>query len=398
MTKSVFKDKHIEACYGCYACQQACAHNAIQMLPNKEGFLYPVIDEAKCVDCGLCTKVCPTQTSNISPLLHKTPDTVYAAWQKQLEDRLESTSGGVFYALASEFINQGGVVYGVGYASRLTVCHQRFTDIESLKQARGSKYVQSDINATYRQAKVDLQQGHPVLFSGTPCQIAGLRLYLRKEYPNLMTIDLVCHGVPSPAIFKDHIAWIENKFGKKLKDFKFRSKAKSGWRSYVKYIFEGNSSVRFFLGRDYYCHAFHQGYLNRASCFECEFSRSQRVADITLSDFWNGEKHSHILKRQRKYGFNLIMCNTAPGRKLLESTHSKLEMIEMPVQAAIDGDVRLRHSEQRPAFRSRAYKIWQEHGYDYMIQHYSAKLTLIQRLLPTWAKNIIREIQSKIWR
>lgn len=394
MNKLVFEDKHIEACYGCSACQQVCMHHAIQMIPNEEGFLYPIIDDNKCVNCGLCTKVCPTQTSNTSPLFNATPETVYAAWQKQLHDRLESTSGGAFYALASEFIKNGGVVYGVCYDKNLLAKHQRIDNLEELKKTRGSKYMQSNINTTYQQAKEDLKIGLPVLFSGTPCQIAGLKLFLRKEYSNLTTIDLVCHGTPSPTLFKEHVSWIENQYGKKLIDFKFRGKKKSGWRSYVKYIFEGNCTINFFLGGDYYSHAFHQGYFNRSSCFECDFSKSQRIADVTLSDFWNGEKFSRILKRQRKYGFNLIMCNTANGQKLMESVSGKLALLQMPVQAAIEGDVRLRHTEQRPPFRDSSYKMWKEKGYDYMVKHYSAKTTLMHRLLPTWIKNMIREIQS----
>lgn len=394
MPKTVFDDKPFDRCYGCQACQQVCNHHAIQMVSNEEGFLYPIIDSDKCVDCGLCTKVCPTQISNISPLFNTTPETVYAAWEKQINNRLESASGGAFYAIASEFINNGGVVYGVTYDSNLLARHLRIDNLSELKKTRGSKYMQSDINTTYRQAKEDLIKGLPVLFSGTPCQIAGLKLFLRKEYSNLFTVDLVCHGVPSPALFKEHVAWIEKKYGKKLVDFKFRGKNKSGWRSYVKYVFEDNSTVSSFLGVDYYSHAFHLGYFNRPSCFECEFSKNQRIGDITLSDFWNGEKFSHTLKRQRKYGFNLIMCNTLNGQKLLESVREHLELLEMPVQAAIDGDVRLRHTEPRPSFRDFSYKIWNEKGYEYMVNNYSLKITLAQRILPTWVKNVIKEIQS----
>lgn len=396
MKKKVFDNKHLEACYGCQACQQVCTHHAIQMMPNEEGFLFPVINSDKCADCGLCTKVCPTQTSNILPLFNTTPETVYAAWEKQLSDRLESTSGGAFYALASAFIHKGGVVYGVSYDSNLLARHLRIDKLDELKKARGSKYMQSDINTTYQQAKKDLQNGLSVLFSGTPCQIAGLKLFLRKEYFNLTTVDLVCHGVPSPTLFKDHVAWIEKKYKKKLTDFKFRAKKRSGWRSYVKYVFEGNTAVGFLCGMDYYSHSFHQGHFNRLSCFECDFSKSQRIADITLSDFWNGEKYSRILKRQRKYGFNLIMCNTQKGRKLMNESANNLELLKMPIKAAIEGDVRLRHTEQCPPFRDDSYKMWREKGYDYMVKNYSAKMTITQRLLPTWIKNIIREIQSVI--
>lgn len=394
MTKLVFEDKSIDACYGCTACQQVCAHNAIQMVPNEEGFLYPQIDTHKCIDCKLCTKVCPTQNKNIYKLFNKLPKTVYASWQKLISERLESTSGGVFFALASQFISDGGVVYGVCYNQNLLAIHQRIDNLENLGKTRGSKYMQSDINSTYQQVKKDLKNGLSVLFSGTPCQIAGLRLYLLKDYAHLTTVDFVCHGVPSPSLFQEHKAWIEKKYNKKLVDFKFRAKDKEGWRSYVRYIFEGNVSKSLFLSKDYYSHSFHIGYFNRLSCFECAFSKGERISDITLSDFWNSEKFSRILKRQRKFGYNLVMCNTEKGKRYFDFLRDKLEILEIPVQIATEGDVRLRHTEQCPPFRKYSYKILKEKGYDYMVKKFGAKTSFIQLILPIWIKNLVREIQS----
>lgn len=395
MRDFIYSNKPVETCYGCQACIQACNHQAINMVPNEEGFIYPQIDKNKCVDCGLCEKVCPTQEENEAILRHKTPKEVYALWNKSLEERLESTSGGAFYLLASQIISERGVVYGVGYNEELEACHKRVNNIKSLNLLRGSKYMQSDINATYKQTKEDLKIGKTVLFSGTPCQIAGLRLFLRKDYRQLITIDLVCHGTPSPMIFKEHIKYLENKFGDKIIDFKFRSKRETGWRSYTKYIFNRIKPVYLFLGKDYYCHAFHHGYLNRESCYSCQFSKSDRVGDITLSDFWGGENYSKELKRQRKYGFNLVMCNTEAGQQLVDNIADQVERRIFPVENAIRGDIRLRNSEPRPEFRSEAYKICQKKGYTYMVNTYGLKLNLIQKLIPVWAKNLIREVQSR---
>lgn len=392
----VFINKPIEACYGCQACVQICTHNVITMTPNEEGFIYPLINSAKCVDCGLCEKVCPTQVEPTDLIFNATPQKVYALWNKQLSERLKSTSGGAFFLLADKFLDEGGIVYGVDFDEDLIAYHRRIDNRNELHRLRGSKYIQSDINTTYEQAKSDLQAGKKVLFSGTPCQIAGLKLFLRKTYDNLVTIDLVCHGTPSPKIFKEHKHYIENKYDDKLTDFKFRAKEKTGWRSYAKYIFKQSKSVRFFWGKDYYCHAFHSGYLNRESCFTCQFSRSQRVGDITLSDFWNGEKYSKELKRQRKFGFNLVMCNTIVGQKWIDSISDKAERRIFPVEYAIQGDVRLRHTEPRPSFRSEAYKICQEKGYKYMVDMYGYKPSILQKMMPTWMKNIIREIQSRL--
>lgn len=392
----IYYDKSTESCYGCKACEQICPKAAIETVENEEGFVYPHIDSAKCIDCGLCQRVCPTQDENTVSLFHATPQTVYAAWNRNLTERLESTSGGMFFLLARQFINEGGVVYGADYRENLTVFHRRFEDVETLKRARGSKYVQSDINDAYQQVQIDLKAGRKVLFSGTPCQIAGLQLFLRKKYDNLLTIDLVCHGVPSPVFFKESLAFLEQKYGERIVDFKFRAKKKSGWRSYVKYVFNRHKPIWAFLGKNYYTHAFHLGYFNRASCYTCGFSRSDRVGDITLSDFWGAERHHRTLKRARKWGFNLVMCNTSQGYWLFNAVAEQIELLECPVEWAIQGDVRLRHTEQRPRMRDEAYKILNEKGYAYMSSVYGIKESTLQRMVPVWVKNLIREIQSRI--
>lgn len=396
MRDKVFSNKLMDACYGCQACAQICSHGAITMQANDEGFLFPHIDVNRCVDCGLCQRTCITQEETLSGLFHSTPQTVYAAWNRNLTERLESSSGGVFYLLAKQCIEEGGVVYGADYKDNMTVCHRRFVDSETLKRTRGSKYVQSDIADTYIQVQKDLKDGHKVLFSGTPCQIAGLRLFLRKPHDNLLTIDLVCHGVPSPLLFKEHIKYLEKRYKDHVTDFKFRAKKKSGWRSYVKCIFYHHRPLWFIFGKNFYSYGFHQGYFSRASCYTCDFSRKERVGDITLSDFWNAESKHPELKRTRKWGFNLVMCNTMRGQELFNSIAQNVESHTYPIQTAIDGDVRLRHTEQRPVLRAQIYNLLNEKGYAYLESAYGAKMTLLQRIVPTWLKNIIREIQCRV--
>ena len=388
MRSKVFNNKPFEECYGCQACAQICPHGAIDMKPNEEGFLYPNINATKCIDCGLCQKVCPTQDENTSLLFHLTPQYVEAAWNVNLSERLESTSGGVFFLLAN--------VYGADYKKDLSVYHRRIENIETLKRLRGSKYVQSDIGDVFIQVKSDLKAGKKVLFSGTPCQIAGLRLFLRKPFDNLYTIDLVCHGVPSLLLFKQHIAFLEDKYKDSIIDFKFRAKKKSGWRSYVEYVFKKNKPTYTFLGKDYYSHAFHLGYFNRESCYTCVFSKSKRVGDITLSDFWGAENHYKELNKARKWGFNCVMCNTPKGHDLFNSIKKKVRSKKYLVELAIQGDVRLRHAEERPRMRENAYKMLLENGYKFMVSKYGIKESIIQRFLPTWIKNLIREIQSRL--
>ena len=396
MREHVFTDKPISACYGCQSCAQICPHRAITMRHNDEGFVYPHIDTEKCVDCGLCERACPTQEANIAPLYHTTPKMVYAAWNRNNAELMESTSGGIFYLLARQFLKDGGVVYGVVYGDGLVARHSRISDIETLKQTRGSKYMQSDIGLTFRQIRDDLKNGLRVLFSGTPCQIAGLRLFLRKPFANLVTIDLVCHGVPSPMLFKLHIKHLETIYSEQITDFKFRAKKLSGWRTYTKYIFKQRKSIYSLLGEDYYSHAFHIGYFSRMSCYTCAFAQSKRVGDITLSDFWNAEKCHPELKKARKYGFNLVMCNTEAGRQLLNAIKEQVECHQYPVESAIQGDIRLRNTEPQPEMRDKAYKLVQEKGYAYMVTNYGLKQTMFQRLTPMWVINLIREIQCRL--
>lgn len=194
----VYDNKPQSLCYGCKACEQVCPCKAIEMRDDSEGFRYPKINTDLCVDCGMCQKSCPTQDLNIEKFLHKTPERVDAAWNKNLDERLKSTSGGLFYLLAERWIREGGVVFGAGYDGHLKVEHRSVETIEDLKALRGSKYVQSDVGNTFALAKEFLKQGRKVLYSGTPCQIAGLKSFLGKDPDNLQTIDLVCHGTPSP--------------------------------------------------------------------------------------------------------------------------------------------------------------------------------------------------------
>ena len=390
----LYKDK--SDCCGCEACVNICKRNAIKMQEDEYGFLFPQIDASLCIECGQCKKVCSYQNENIElnePLLAE------AATVTDREICLKSASGGIFAALAKKILQEGGRVYGCAFTYKNGVLYPEHVRVQSendLVRLQGSKYVQSDINDTFLQVRTDLKNGRKVLFSGTPCQIAGLRLFLRKPYDNLFTIDLVCHGVPSPFFFKKNLTFLEKEYGDHVVDFKFRAKKKSGWRSYVKYVFNQRKPIWDFLGKNYYTHAFHLGYFNRASCYTCDFSRSERVGDITLSDFWGAEKHCRSLKKARKWGFNLVMCNTPQGRSLYETVLKYVESMECPVEWAIQGDVRLRHTEQRPGMRDKAYKLLSEKGYAYMSSVYGIKESLPQRLIPAWAKNLIREIQSRI--
>lgn len=213
-------------CCGCRACEHVCAHHAIQMKPNEEGFLYPVLDGSKCVDCGLCEKVCPM----MNPIKAQNEEgTAWVAQNLDIEDLKTSSSGGGFIAIAKYVLSQGGVVYGAAYQDGPIVAHERVDDIAKLERLKGSKYVQSDTRDAYSNVKIDLKDGRMVYFVGTPCQVAGLKLFLRKDYDNLITSDLICHGTPSPKIFQNTINHIEKKLNADFEDYSFRDKKVRGW-------------------------------------------------------------------------------------------------------------------------------------------------------------------------
>lgn len=219
-------------CCGCTACASICPNDAILMKPDALGFLYPVVDSDKCTDCGLCEKVCAFHanydTSNNLPV----PE-VYAARHKNMQEVETSRSGAAFIAISDWILDQDGVVYGVGYTDHFRVVHKRATTKEERNEFKGSKYVQSDLDDIFRQVKQDLKDGRIVLFSGTPCQTAGLKSFISKTLQNnLFLVDIVCHGVPSPYIWRDYIEYLEKKYGDRIVKVNFRDKEEFGWSAH----------------------------------------------------------------------------------------------------------------------------------------------------------------------
>lgn len=219
-------------CCGCTSCSSICTHDAITMQPDALGFLYPVVDKNKCVDCGLCEKVCAFNDHYDTSLNLSQPD-AYAARHKDMKEVETSRSGAAFIAISDYVLENGGVVYGAGYTDHFRVVHKRAATKEERDEFKGSKYVQSDLTGVFRQVKQDLKDGLTVLFSGTPCQTAGLNSYIGKKLRvNLILVDIVCHGVPGPYIWRDYIAYLEKKQGNKICWVNFRDKQKFGWKAH----------------------------------------------------------------------------------------------------------------------------------------------------------------------
>lgn len=296
-----------EQCCCCAACMNICPTQAITIKADVDGFTFPEINKDLCTECGLCNKVCAFQ--NI-PVKGDDPIATYAAINKNSNILSASASGGVFGALASLVFDQKGVVFGCAYNDILEPEHISIDNLLDLEKIQGSKYVQSDINTTYTEAKRYLENGRYVLFTGTPCQIAGLKSFLGKDYENLITADLICHGVPSAKFFKGYIKYLEGKLKGRVIDFKFRDKSK-GWGLMGKVIYKkGDKILEKFINpkTSYYYDYFLKGYIYRENCYECKYACGSREGDFTMGDYWGIEKvHPEI---ETKNGVSVFLINS----------------------------------------------------------------------------------------
>lgn len=318
--------KDPKECCGCTACASICSHNAISMEPDALGFLYPKINESLCVECGLCEKVCQFN-DNYDRSLNLPQPTAYAARHKDIGEVMKSRSGAAFVAISDYILEQGGIVYGVGYKDHFRVAHKRATTKEERDEFRGSKYVQSDLSGVFRQVKEDLKNGLTVLFSGTPCQTAGLNSYIGKKLrKNLILLDIVCHGVPGPYIWRDYLAYLEKKHNSKIIYVNFRDKELYGWKAHKEtFKFESGG------GKINYTHLFYRHILFRHSCGECHYTNLHRPSDITIADYWGWQKTDPEFNADNK-GCSLVLCNTEKGQKLFDAIKDRMNTIpaELP--------------------------------------------------------------------
>lgn len=313
-----------EKCTGCGACFNKCPVRAITMEYNQEGFLFPKVDSQKCIQCGVCQKVCPElQIERTSQMIH--PEGQCYAMMADDEIRAVSSSGGMFTLLAEYVLDKGGVVCGAAYSDDyMTVKHIVVSSKEELAKLRGSKYVQSDINNTYLQVERYLKSEKYVLYSGCPCQIAGLRSYLQKEYENLILVDIICHGTPSPKIYQKYVNEISQ--GRKLKKVDFREKAYWGWGTASSLFFEDNSVYRQDYIKDGYWRAFLEGISTRKCCGTCRYANPKRVGDFTLGDFWGVADIDKSC--DDKKGTSLVMINTKKAKAIFKDIITRCKLIK----------------------------------------------------------------------
>ena len=316
-------------CCGCSACAMKCPKHCITMQADSEGFLYPVVNEAECIDCGLCEKVC----HELHPYDERKPLNVYAAINNDEEIRLKSSSGGIFYLLAEKTISEGGVVFGARFDDEWQVILDYAETPEGVQPFMGSKYVQARTANAYKDAETFLKQGRKVLFSGSPCQIAGLHHYLRKEYENLTTVDFVCHGVPSPKVWQRYLDEVVTSGKQAINDVKFRNKS-NGWKKFnfvLSYNHEEKSySLCSWHQQNHYMRAFLSDMILRPSCHECRAKQGSSHSDITIADFWG--IHIEMPEMDDDKGTGLVLVNTEKGRNALD--WSKVTKKESSVEIA----------------------------------------------------------------
>lgn len=299
--------KNLSDCCGCTACASICPQNAINMVDDGLGFKYPKVDYSKCVKCGLCKNVCAFRPDYNVDLNLNTPE-VYAARHKNINEIETSRSGAAFIAISDYVLDNGGIVYGVGYKEHFKVAHKRASTKEERNEFKGSKYVQSDMGEIFQEVKDDLLKGIVVLFSGTPCQTAGLNAFVGKKLrENLILVDIICHGVASPFVWRDYLDYLEHEEKDDIISLNFRDKKIFGWSGLHKESFLFKHK-----GLKTYNYIFYNPYLIRKSCSSCVFTNTHRPSDITLGDFWGWQNVVPDFNKDDK-GVSLVLCNTKKG-------------------------------------------------------------------------------------
>ena len=379
----------IKDCCGCEACASICPKGCIEMQADEHGFLRPSFDESICIHCDLCRKACPI----LGAKTHSTDPKIIACKNRNNEVRSASSSGGVFTAIAQSIISCGGAVYGAAFNGHLEVEHKRIDTIEGLAALRGSKYVQSSIGDTMRQVKKDLNADTKVLFTGTPCQIGGLKSFLGKDYNNLYCLEVVCHGVPSPAIFRHYISYLETKAAAKVTSFRFRDKVESWQRYSLSAQFDNGIEMRQQGAENPFQRGFIADLYTRPSCTACRFKSFASGADITLGDFWGSSIFGAEYNDDR--GISLVCINSTKGEELFDSI--KAELFDIRTSTLEDATRFNPCIVRSTTMHPKSEKFWRE----YQTTDFDALITRLlhipawkQRVksLPAYAKAAIKKI------
>lgn len=383
-----------KSCTGCRACEQVCPTHAISIRENSEGFAYPEVDANACIHCDLCDKHCHLLQAKPST----EPVTVVGVMAKSSEPYIQSTSAGVFAAIAETVLAQKGCVFGCAYDAHMKPQHRMIESMDELSMLQGSKYVESDIEDCYSQVKRQVQSGRLTLFSGTGCQVAGLNAFLGKTYDNLLTVGLICHGVPSRKLFEMHVAEVERKYNKQLTNELFRTKTKPKLGYYCfTHVFKTNKSV---VERGFY-YAYYRSFLNgetyRESCYECRYATTRRDEDLTIGDYWGAKRfHPEISVGSHP---SVVLAHTDKGRTLLEHLPDSLKLLPSRLEWAQAENTQLARPTARPAIRSVIFQTIAEKGYDRWERDYHRSAAYrrkwVREHIPRWVKTLAKSLLGR---
>ena len=370
----------IQNCSSCAACANVCARNAVSMQLDAEGFYRPVIDVEKCVQCGACERACPWNKPVKNPdVADNSPKTV-AAYAKDESVRLQSSSGGIFTVLAERVLDDGGLVVGVAQTAPTRFGHIVVDNKADLAKLRGSKYVQADVGLVYREVRSLLKEGRKVLFSGTPCQVAGLYAVLGKAAASadLTTVDIVCHGTPSVKVFEKYVREMEKTDDSVLDGINFRDKSE-GWNCYaLQHRFRSGKSISVHHGRSKYMRLFLSRICQNVSCDECHYRKLPRIADITLGDYWGISKYHPEMDDNK--GTSVVLLNTEHGKALFEYVADKVVQCDSMVEYAIAGNPCIVRSSTPHPKRSEFFANLDKYTLDQLIKKYCPYPSLLKRV------------------
>ena len=307
-----------EACCGCGACADICPVGAIRMVMEEEGFRYPQVDEEKCISCGQCLQVSPIKAAEPQ----KGENLYFGARVKDEALRQASSSGGMFPVLAEYVFRRQGVVYGAAFREGMEVAHREARNREELEALKKTKYVQSDLEGTYRSVQARLKEDRWVLFCGTPCQARALRLFLKRPYPKLIVAALVCYGAPSPGVWASYVRYLERKSGGKMTEFYFRDKRNKDNGHTCAYVADGREQTHSLYG-DVYCRMYFADYIIRPSCHVCRYCTVDRDSDFTIGDFWGMEKVRPDM--EDGMGTSVVILHTKEAREIWEELKGDLD-------------------------------------------------------------------------
>ncbi|PWJ51570.1 Coenzyme F420 hydrogenase/dehydrogenase, beta subunit C-terminal domain [Faecalicatena contorta] len=397
----LFNDK--KDCCGCGACFNICPKGAISMKQDDRGFLYPEIDDDKCVQCGMCNKVCAYKNG-----AEKVEDkqACYAFTNNNIDELNRSSSGGAFSAIVDAIYSMDGdniTVYGTIIDSEMNIMHKSASERTDCNAFCTSKYVQSNMNDCFKQVETNLKDGKAVLYTGTPCQIAAVRSYVSKKNindENLFLVDIICHGTPSPGLWKNYVSWMEKKFGK-MKEFSFRYKA-AGWRGYPAMAkFENGKELVYDQYTQVFTNLFFTHKALRESCYSCQYANMNRPGDLTIGDYWGAET---ILKNEidagtfvQKKGISEIIVNSSKGSKLMNKIMEGKSCVLSETDAYIKYQHNLNAPTERPEGTDRLWDEYNTNGADFVIKKYG-KPRLKQRIkmmIPPNVKEGIKKIIRK---